>query len=298
MQNEEKHKAGFVSIIGKPNVGKSTLMNALVGEKLSIATPKAQTTRHRVTGILNGEDYQIIYQDTPGILEPKYELHKRMMHYVQQALEDADILLIVVEPHEQWEESALLDYLTHTAQPIIVAINKADTSEQAKLAQAVAYWESRLPNAKAVIPVSALYHFNLDTLLSALLSYLPEHPPYFDKEQISDQSERFFAAEIIREKIFLLYREEIPYSCDVQIFSFKEKEHIIHIQADIIVERESQRKILIGKGGSALKQVGVAARKELEAFLGKKVYLELHVKVIKNWRRQERWLERLGYKKP
>lgn len=294
----QPHKAGFVSIVGRPNVGKSTLMNALVGQKLSITTPKAQTTRHRIAGILNGDNYQIVYQDTPGILVPKYELHKRMMRYVELSLSEADIVLLVVDPTERWQADTLPVWQTlqqHTT-TLIVAINKIDTVKQNQAQQAIEYWQQCLPEAKEVIPISALHVFNLDKLLDCILHYLPEHPPYFDKEQLSEQSERFFVSEIIREKIFLLYHEEIPYSCDVQIFTFKEKENIIHIQAEVIVERESQRKILIGKAGSAIKKVGIAARQDIEAFLGKQVYLELHVKVVPNWRRHSRWLERLGYK--
>ncbi|MCS6968259.1 MAG: GTPase Era [Cytophagales bacterium] len=288
------HKAGFVNIIGKPNVGKSTLMNALTGENLSIVTAKAQTTRQRIMGILSGEDFQIVYSDTPGILTPAYELHKIMMKYVRTALEDADILLWVTDLQDKLNDHPLLERLVNIQVPLLVVINKIDLHTQAEVINKINYWQEQLPKAE-VIPISALEKFNLQRLFEAIMERLPEHPPYFDKEDLSDKSERFFAAEIIREKIFLNYRQEIPYCCDVGIVSFKESEGLIRISAEIYVERESQKAIVIGEGGSMLKKVGTQARLDMEKFFGKKVFLQQHVKVMPNWRNQKSKLERLGY---
>jgi GTP-binding protein Era len=288
------HKAGFVNIIGKPNVGKSTLMNALVGEQLSIISSKAQTTRQRIMGIISGEDFQIIYSDTPGILTPAYELHKVMMQYVQTALEDADIVVFVTDLADTLDDHPLLTRLTHLEIPLLVAINKIDLCKQDDIIAKMQYWQEKLPKAE-IIPVSALEKFNLERFFAAIMERLPEHPPYFDKDELTDKSERFFAAEIIREKIFLNYSQEIPYCCDVGIVSFKESDDIIRISAEIYVERESQKGIIIGKAGSMLKKVGTQARSDMEQFFRKKVFLEQHVKVVPDWRNQKNKLEKLGY---
>lgn len=287
-------KAGFVSIIGKPNVGKSTLMNKLMGENLSIITAKAQTTRHRIMGILNADNFQIIYSDTPGLLEPKYELQKAMMSYVRVSLEDADVVLLVIEWNEGLSEP-LENVITKIKAPILVIINKSDlakTSEEkgAKLA----YWKKILPSSEC-ITVSAKNGTNLNAVLPAIVSLLPEHPAFFPKDEITTRSERFFASEIIREKIFLHYEQEIPYSCEVGIESFKEEENIIRIRAIIFVERDSQKGILIGRGGSSLKWVGIESRKDLESFFNKKVFLETFVKVADNWRKEKAKLKQFGY---
>ncbi|MCU0449303.1 MAG: GTPase Era [Bernardetiaceae bacterium] len=292
---ETTHRAGFANIIGKPNVGKSTLMNALTGERLSIITAKAQTTRHRIMGILSGEDFQVIYSDTPGILKPAYELHKVMMTYVDLALDDADILIYVVEVGEGYdEELPVLKRLQTSTVPLIVVINKIDLASQEAVMEKIKLWEEKL-NPRAVIPVSALNNFNTEALLQTVRDLLPPHPPYFDKEEMTDRTERFFASEIIREKIFLHYEQEIPYSSDVVIDAFQELDHVIRIRALILVERDSQKGIIIGRGGAMLKKIGIEARKAMEAFFGKPVYLEQHVKVEPDWRNQKNKLERLGY---
>lgn len=287
------HKAGFVSIVGKPNVGKSTLMNKLVGENLSIITAKAQTTRHRIMGMLSGEDFQIVYSDTPGILEPKYELHKSMMHYVKVSLEDADIILLVVELDEKYTEELLLRF-GQVSVPIILVINKIDLAKGSQLEDKITYWKKMIP-AKEILAVSALNGQGVDTLLNSIIQHLPEHPAYYPKDDLTDKSERFFASEIIREKILLNYEQEIPYSCEVGIESFKEEEKMIRISAIIYVERDSQKGIVIGKGGSSLKKVGIEARIDLENFFNKKVFLETHVKVADNWRKQKQRLKQFGY---
>jgi GTP-binding protein Era len=287
------HKSGFVSIVGKPNVGKSSLMNKLVGENLSIITAKAQTTRHRIMGILNGDDFQIVYSDTPGILEPKYELHEAMMGYVRVSLEDADLILLIVELGEKYDEQ-LFAIFKSIQTPIILVINKIDLSKGSQVEDKVEYWKSMI-SAKEIIPVSAKEGTNLDKLFKSIKNSLPEHPGYYPKEDFTDRSERFFASEIIREKIFLNYDQEIPYSSEVGIESFKEEETIIRIRATIYVERDSQKGIIIGKGGSSLKKVGTEARVDLEKFFGKKVFLETHVKVADNWRKQKLKLKHFGY---
>lgn len=287
------HRSGFVSIIGKPNVGKSSLMNKLVGESLSIITAKAQTTRHRIMGILNGEDFQIVYSDTPGLLEPKYELHEAMMNYVKVSLEDADVILLIVELSEKWDEN-LFARFQKIQTPIILLINKIDLAKGSQVQDKTEYWKN-LIQAKEIIPVSAKTGENLNQVLTAIKNYLPEHPGFYSKDELTDRSERFFASEIIREKIFLQYEQEIPYSCEVAIESFKEEEAIIRIRATIFVERDSQKGILIGKGGSSLKKVGTAARLDLESFFGKKIFLETHVKVSANWRKQKLRLKQFGY---
>ena len=287
------HKAGFVSIVGKPNVGKSTLMNRLVGEHLSIVTPKAQTTRHRIMGMLNSEDYQIVYSDTPGILEPKYALHEAMMTFVKVSLEDADAILLVVEWGESFDASAHGRFAGIKI-PVLLIINKIDKAPGADRSSVVASWQSHLPEAKVLV-VSSLTGENVDKILPALLSVLPEHPPYFPKDDLTNRSERFFASEIIREKIFMNYTKEVPYSTEVGIEDFKEDGNLLRIRATIFVERESQKGILIGKGGAALKTVGTEARKDMESFFGKKVFLETRVKVATDWRKQKAKLKHFGY---
>ena len=287
------HKAGFVSIVGKPNVGKSSLMNKLVGENLSIITAKAQTTRHRIRGMLNGEDFQIVYSDTPGILEPKYELQKAMMSYVNVSLEDADLILLVVELDQKYDEETFAR-LKKISTPILLLINKIDLGKGSSVEDKVLYWKDQLPGTE-IITVSAMTGENLDKVLTTLKNMLPEHPPYYPKEEMTDRSERFFASEIIREKILLNYEQEIPYSTEVSIESFKEEEKIIRIRAVLFVERDSQKGILIGKAGGSLKKVGTEARKDLEAFFGKQVFLETHVKVADNWRKEKNKLRQFGY---
>ena len=290
------HRAGFVSIIGKPNVGKSTLMNALVGERLSIVTSKAQTTRHRILGILNGEDFQLIYSDTPGIIQPKYELHNAMMSFVYSSLEDADVVLFVTDIYEKHDEEPVVERLRKMVDtPIILLVNKIDQADQAEVEAKLDYWREQLPNAAEVLPISALNHFGTDGVLALVLERLPLHPPYYPKDELTDKPERFFAAEMVREKIFKLYKKEIPYSCEVVIEEFKEEETIIRIRGVIYVERNSQKGIVIGQGGEALKKVGTWAREEMEKFFQKKVFLELFVKVNENWRTDPKALSRFGY---
>jgi len=292
---DSKHKSGFVNIVGKPNVGKSTLMNALVGEKLAIITSKAQTTRHRIMGILNGENFQIIYSDTPGILDPKYKLHDSMMEFVNTAFTDADIILFVVDITDATAvDEKHLAKVNHAKVPVLVLINKIDLSAQEKLEAAVGYWKDKIKNAE-VIPVSAKTKFNVKYVFDRVLDLLPESPPYYSKDQMTDRSERFFIAEIIREKILLYYQKEIPYATEVIIDTFKDEKTIVKIRAEIIVERETQKAIVIGHQGKALKKTGTEARKDMEKFLGKKVFLELFVKVDKDWRNNEIHLRRYGY---
>ncbi|GGF15953.1 GTPase Era [Hymenobacter cavernae] len=289
------HRAGFVSIIGKPNVGKSTLMNALVGERLSIVTSKAQTTRHRILGILNGDDFQLVYSDTPGIIQPKYELHNAMMSFVYSSLEDADVILFVTDIYEKHDEEPIVERLRKTDVPIILLVNKVDQAEQAEVEEKLAYWKHHLPNAAEVLPISALEKFNTEQVLQMVLERLPVHPPYYPKDELTDKPERFFAAEMIREKIFKLYKKEVPYSCEVSVEEFKEEEDIIRMRAIIYVERSSQKGIIIGQKGEALKKVGTWSREEMEKFFLKKVFLEIHVKVNENWRTDPKALNRFGY---
>lgn len=291
---EKVHKAGFVNIIGKPNVGKSTLMNVMVGEKLSIITSKAQTTRHRIMGILNGEDFQIVYSDTPGIINPHYELHRAMMQFVNVSLEDADIILFVTDIFEKYDEEDVLKKLKTISAPILLLINKVDLAKQEQVEEKIAYW-TKIIDAKEIIPISALNNYNIEKVFDKILENLPEHPPYYPKDELTDRSERFFAAEIIREKIFMNYTKEIPYSCEVIVTSFKEEENIIRISAEILVERPTQKSIVIGKGGEKLKKVGTEARKDLEEFFQKKIFLEQHVKVEPDWRNKKNKLVSLGY---
>ena len=289
------HRSGFVNIIGNPNVGKSTLMNALVGEKLSIVTAKAQTTRHRIMGIVNGEDWQIVYSDTPGILKPGYRLQQNMMNFVDEALGDADVVLYVTDTVETADKNAeYLDKLGRLECPVIVVVNKIDLSNQADVVERMEWWRRKLPQA-TVIPASAQEKFNLDSILDAVVSNLPECPPWFDKDTFTDRNLRFFASEIIREKILLNYKEEIPYSCEVRIESFKEGAERYDISAVIYVMRESQKGIIIGRGGSALKKVGTQARLEMEDFFQKKVYLNIYVKTDPDWRESKKELRKFGY---
>ena len=288
------HKAGFVNILGAPNVGKSTLMNAITGEKLSIVTPKAQTTRHRIIGIVNGENYQIVFSDTPGVITPQYKLQESMMGFVQTAMEDADIFLLVVEHGEPIEKSLLLPRLSETKTPVILALNKIDLADQSSIEKEINSWKQRLPHAD-ILPISALHNFNIDGLLKILLQHLPESPPYFDKDELTDRNLRFFVSEIIREKILLNFKQEIPYSAEVAIEDFQEEPAIVKIRASIIVNRESQKVIVIGHHGKAIKRLGTDARKDIELYLGQKVFLELTVKVIKDWRDDPRHLRWFGY---
>lgn len=289
------HRSGFVNILGNPNVGKSTIMNALVGERLSIVTPKAQTTRHRIMGIVNGDDFQIVYSDTPGILKPNYKLQESMMGFVNTAILDADLILYVTEVNEQKiTDSEYISKIKGSGIPVIVAVNKIDLTNQQELEKIVIMWHNEFPQSP-VIPISALNKFNLDTLLKAVLEILPESPPYFPKDQLTDKYERFFASEIIREKILFNYKKEIPYSVEIEIESFHDEEKLLRITALIHVARDSQKGIIIGHKGSMLKKVGTEARHDLEDFFRKKVFLELHVKVSKDWREKPQALRKFGY---
>ncbi len=290
-----EHHSGFVNIIGNPNVGKSTLMNAMVGEKLSIVTAKAQTTRHRIMGIVNGENWQIVYSDTPGILKPSYRLQQNMMNFVDGALGDADIILYVTDTVETPDKNEeYVNKLRRIECPVIVVLNKIDISDQERVMRLVAWWKEQLPKAE-VIPASAQERFNLESILDAVVSRLPVCPPWFDKDAFTDKNLRFFASEIIREKIFLNYKEEIPYSCEVGIEAFKEGAERYDIDAVIYVMRDSQKGIIIGKKGAALKKVGTQARIDMEDFFQKKVFLSIFVKVDPDWRENKRELRRFGY---
>lgn len=289
-----KHKSGFVNIIGRPNVGKSTLMNALVGERLAIITAKAQTTRHRIIGIVNGDDFQIVYSDTPGIIEPAYRLQEHMMQFVQTSLKDADVILVMVDATTNEDARLYADKLKKLKVPILFLLNKVDLVDDRTTLEKLAYWQQQLP-ATEYIPISALKKKNTGIVFDKILSYLPEGPPYFDKDALTDKPERFFISEIIREKILMNYRQEIPYSVEVVVEEFKESPEIVRIRAVIWTNRKSQKPILIGKGGSMLKRVGTQARKDMEKFLAKKVFLELFVKIKENWRDDEQLLKNLGY---
>lgn len=291
---QESFKSGFVSIVGKPNVGKSTLMNRLVGENLSIISPKAQTTRHRIMGIINGDNYQIVYSDTPGILEPKYSLHQAMMNYVKVSLEDADLILLLVDPVEKYDP-LLFDKFNRIETPVVLVINKADLGKGSQVHDKTAYWKEHLPKVSRIMGVSALKGDNVPELLDMIVDLMPEHPAYFPSDELTDRPQRFFASEILREKIFLNYEQEVPYSTEVVITDFKEQDGILHMRAEIFVERDSQKGIIIGKAGSALKKVGTEARQSMEEFFQTRVFLETKVKVAKNWRRERERLKRFGY---
>lgn len=288
------HRAGFVSIIGKPNAGKSTLMNSLVGEKMSIITPKAQTTRHRIMGIVNDENYQIIFSDTPGVIVPKYTLQESMMNFVQGSLIDADIILFVTDINEKYDENDVIDKLRNSSTPVAVLINKIDKSTEEEVMAKIEFWKEKL-NPEAIFAMSALLGYNVPPILNYIKEKLPIHPPYYEKDELTDKSMRFFVSEMIREKIFKLYDKEIPYSTEVVVTSYKEEPKITRIAAEIIVERDSQKNILIGKSGSMIKKVGTYARQDIEEFIDGKVFLELFVKVIPDWRTKKNHLKRFGY---
>ncbi|WP_396636885.1 GTPase Era [Maribacter sp. R77961] len=292
---ESNHKAGFVNIIGNPNVGKSTLMNAFVGEKLSIITSKAQTTRHRILGIVNGDDFQVILSDTPGIIKPAYDLQSSMMNFVKSAFEDADILIYMVEIGEKaLKDEAFFEKIKNSKIPVLLLLNKVDTTTQEILEEQVQYWQEKLPTVE-LHPISALSNFNVKNVFQRILELLPNAPAYYPKDQLTDKPERFFVNETIREKILMYYKKEIPYAVEVETEEFFEDEKIIRIRSVIMVERETQKGIIIGHKGSALKRVGVESRKDLEKFFDKQVHIELYVKVNKNWRNDSRQLKRFGY---
>ena len=291
----KKHKAGFVNIIGSPNVGKSTLMNQLVGERLSIITSKAQTTRHRIMGIVNHDDYQIVYSDTPGVLDANYKLQESMMKFVNTALVDADLILLVTDIFEETIQHAkTLEKIKKKDIPVVVLVNKIDLGKQEQVEAALLKWKKELPQAK-VAAMSALHAFNTAELLDYIVDHLPEAPPYFPKDELTDRPMRFFMTEIIREKILLNYSQEVPYSCEVEIEEYKDEGNLVRIRGIIYVNRESQKGILIGHQGKALKKIGTESRKDMEAFIGKKVFLQLYVKVDKNWRDNENKLKKYGY---
>ncbi|WP_298526552.1 GTPase Era [uncultured Christiangramia sp.] len=289
------HKAGFVNIIGNPNVGKSTLMNAFVGERLSIITSKAQTTRHRILGIVNGEDFQMILSDTPGIIKPAYELQASMMDFVKSAFEDADVLIYIVEIGEEGlKDEAFFKKIENSEVPVLLLLNKIDKSNQDQLEEQVKYWSEKVPTAE-IHPISALEGFNVAEVFNRIIELLPESPAFYPKDTLTDKPERFFVNEIIREKILMHYKKEIPYSVEIETGEFFEEEKIIRMRSVIMVERDTQKGIIIGHKGAALKRVGVEARKDLEKFFGKQVHLELYVKVNKNWRSDASQLKRFGY---
>lgn len=289
------HKAGFVNIIGNPNVGKSTLMNALVGERLSIITSKAQTTRHRILGIVNGEDFQIVFSDTPGIIKPAYDLQESMMNFVKSAFDDADVLIYMVEIGElELKDENFFNKIKNAKIPVLLLINKIDKSNQEEVEEKLAYWEEKVPSANVYL-ISALEKFGVDIVLDKILEILPESPAFYPKDQLTDKPERFFVNECIREKILMHYKKEIPYSVEIETEEFFEDEKIIKIRAIIMVERETQKGIIIGHKGAALKRVGMESRKDLEKFFDKKIFLDLYVKVNKNWRNDSKQLRRFGY---
>jgi GTP-binding protein Era len=287
-------KSGFVNIIGNPNVGKSTLMNALVGERLSIITSKAQTTRKRVMGIVNGDDFQIVYTDTPGIVNPANKLHEQMMGFIGTALQDADLFLLVTEVGETFKNRHVLDRVVNSDIPVILVINKIDLSDQDTIRQKMAYWQAEIPRA-IIIPCSATEGFNVGKIFDTVLELLPEHPAYFPTDELTDRTMRFFVSEIVREKILLYYQKEIPYSCEVAVESYEEKDGIDSISCIIFVERDSQKAILIGHQGKAIKKLGIEARRDIEEFTGKRCFLSLHIKVLKDWRNSDRALKSFGY---
>jgi len=288
------HQAGFVSIIGKPNAGKSTLMNALVGEKMSIITPKAQTTRHRILGIVNDDNYQIVFSDTPGVIKPHYALHESMMHQVDGSIVDADLILLVTDIYEEFDEADVLKKLEGSLAPIAVLINKIDQSDEETVKKKVEFWQEKL-NPKAIFAISALLGHNIKAIMDFVIGNLPEHPAYYEKDQLTDRNDRFFASEMIRAQLLKQYKKEIPYSAEVIVTAFVEGEKLHRISAEIIVERDSQKNIIIGQGGSMLKIVGTYARRDMEEFFQKKVFLEMFVKVIPDWRSKKNYLKKFGY---
>ena len=289
------HKSGFVNIIGSPNVGKSTLMNQLVGEKLSIITSKMQTTRHRIMGMVNDEDYQIVFSDTPGIIDPAYRLHENMMKFVSEALKDADVILMVTDIYEYPENMQdRLDQINQLNVPTLLLLNKMDLSNQKSMEKMVDLWKSKLPTAQ-ILPISALHNMSIQFILPKILEWLPENPPYFDKDQLTNKNMRFFVSEIVREKILKIYQKEVPYSCEVVVEEYKEDEKIVRIRANIMVSRTSQKSIVIGHQGKKIKKLGIESRIDMESFIGKKVHLELFVKVDKDWRDKEGKLKKYGY---
>ena len=297
MEELKNHRAGYVTIIGNPNVGKSTLLNALLGEQLSIITPKAQTTRHRILGMLNGDDYQIVFSDTPGIIKPAYAMQEGMMDFVKASFEDADVFLYLVEPGiRSLKDDELFEKLKRVEMPLFIIVNKIDKIDQGQLEKEVNYWHEQFPDA-AILPLSALKKVNVDMLKEKLSSMLPLNPPFFDKEDLSDKSERFFVEEMVREQILLNYSKEIPYAVEVEVEEFKEEETIIRIRANIYTERNTQKGIIVGAQGSMIKKTGTGARKRMEVFFKKKVFLDLFVKVRKNWRSNDADLKRFGYKR-
>jgi len=289
------HKSGFVNIIGNPNVGKSTLMNAFVGERLSIITSKAQTTRHRIVGIVNGDDFQVVFSDTPGIIKPAYQLQNAMMNFVTSAIEDADVLLYMIEIGEKSPKNEeIFNQLLKSTKPILMLINKIDKSSEEEVDKAVKHWSQLIPQAE-IYAISALKHFGVEQVFQKILEHLPESPAFYPKDSLTDKPERFFVNEVIREKILMHYKKEIPYSVEVQTEAFEELDHIININTLIMVERQTQKGIIIGHQGKALTRVGTEARKDLEKFFQKKIFLDLFVKVDKNWRQDENKLKRYGY---
>ncbi|MEN0056136.1 MAG: GTPase Era [Mucilaginibacter sp.] len=288
------HKAGFVSIIGKPNAGKSTLMNALVGEKMSIITPKAQTTRHRILGIVNTDDYQIVFSDTPGVIKPHYALHESMMHQVDGSIVDADLILLVTDIYEEYDETDVLKKLEGSLAPVAVLINKIDQSDEETVKKKVEFWQEKL-NPKVVFAISALHEHNIKSVMDFVVENLPEHPAYYEKDALTDRNDRFFASEMIRAQLLKQYKKEIPYSAEVIVAAFIEGETLHRISAEIIVERDSQKNIIIGQGGKMLKIVGTYARRDMEEFFQRKVFLEMFVKVIPDWRSKKNYLKKFGY---
>lgn len=289
------HKSGFVNIIGSPNVGKSTLMNQLVGEKLSIITSKMQTTRHRIMGMVNDKDYQIVFSDTPGIIDPAYRLHENMMKFVSEALKDADVILMVTDIYEDPEKMQdRLDQINQLNVPTLLLLNKMDLSNQKSVEKMVDLWKSKLPKSQ-ILPISALHNMSIQFILPKILEWLPENPPYFDKDQLTNKNMRFFVSEIVREKILMIYQKEVPYSCEVTVEEYKEDDKIVRIRANIMVSRTSQKSIVIGHQGKKIKKLGIESRIDIESFIGKKVHLELFVKVDKDWRDKEGKLKKYGY---
>jgi len=294
MNNETPHRSGFVSIIGKPNAGKSTLMNALVGEKMAIITPKAQTTRHRIIGIVNDAHHQIIFSDTPGVIKPRYSLQESMMNFVQGSLTDADLILFVTDIHERHDENDVIERLRKTSSPVAVMVNKIDRSSEEEVRTKIAFWQETIQSDR-IFAISALHAHGVPAIMDYIKEKLPVHPPYYEKDELTDRNMRFFVSEMIREKIFKLYEKEIPYSTEVVVTEYKEEPKIIRIAAEIIVERDSQKNILIGKGGAMLKKVGTYARRDIEEFIGRKIFLGLFVKVVPDWRHKKNYLKMFGY---